>query len=58
MDRITLVLDSGCEFDMVSDKSGDSLVERRGDVYALPGVGVGTKKHYTAEWPVLFWLCA
>lgn len=49
MDRTTLVLDSGCEFDTVSDHSEDSLVEQS---------GVGTEKHYTAERPVLFWLCA
>ena len=49
MDRITLVLDSGCEFHLVSDHSADSLVEQR---------GVGTKNHYLAEWSVLFWLCA
>lgn len=48
MDRTTLVADSGCEFDTVSDHNGDSLVEQS---------GVGTDKHDTAEQPVLLWLC-
>lgn len=49
MGRTVLVPDSGCEFDIVSEHSGDSLVEQR---------DMRTEKQYTVEWPVLFWLCA
>lgn len=45
MDRTVLVPDSGCEFDIVSEHSGDSLAEQR---------GMRTEKQHTVEWPVLF----